>query len=539
MVSKNRAHPASAPAAGFWRDLADVIAQAIRVVRRGALPLAGLVLVTQVVVAAWAAPGIRWLIGEAMRTAGGAGVDNDHGMLGAPLTAAMLIAACAAAFAIVATQLLVLLVAVRRVRAGERVLSGEAALEFLRIARRAVHPSGLLLGAYMLLLLPLTGLGFVSVLTRAVAVPAYVTAEITATVPGAIGYTTVLIALGVVSTRLALTLPLFVVEDVSAARAMALSWRITRGRPDSLLTVACLGGLLLGAVAVVILSVIAVTPTTVSDALAPEASAWVAAASLGVAEVVAVAVGGFAVLLLASGLLELLSRVRPHPRVTPIAPLAPRRAAWRTFLASAVVITAMIVSAITLNVPVMQALASQPSTLIGVQLDAGAAAEGAHGLGVASGVDVVVVIAAVDQHDGPAAATLGQAIQSSNDPGRLIVASPDERVIHELAREYPAARTARVLDHPAFTIPSTDADLVLVPHASATSDLLAAAHTAGLAVIVTEAPSDGVHALVREGADIIVTADPAAAAREREAIAGETGLAAALIDIVFRFIVIF
>ncbi len=538
MSKKRTASPAS-PASGFWHDLGDVTAHAIRVVRRGAWPLAAVLLVTQLAVAVWAAPGIRWLFGEAVRSAGGIGLDGGAGNVGLPLTAALLIATCAVTFVLVATQLLVLLVAVRRVRTGERLLSRDAVGELVRVMRRTGSPSGLLLAAYLLLLLPLTGLGFVSVLTKAVAVPGYVTAEITSTIPGVIGYGAALIVLGVVSTRLALTLPLFVVEEVSAARAMALSWRLTRGRPDALLTVACLSGLLLGGVVAILLAIVAVVPTAVADLIAPEASIWVAAAGLGLAEVAAVAVGGFAVLLLASGLLELLARGRPHPRVTPTAPATPPRAVWRTLLTPAIIIAAMIGGATAVNVPAMRVLASQPDTLIGVEADASATAEDSIAAAAPEGADVTVRIASADQPSGHAVALLREAIESGDDPRRLIVASPDERVIRDLSREHPEAMTAIVLAHPALSIPRTAADAVLITHASATSELVASAHDAGLGVIVAETPVDAVHALVRDGTDVILAADPVAAARERDAIAEESGLAAALVDIVFRFVVIF
>ena len=120
-------------------------------------------------------------------------------------------------------------------------------------------------------------------LTQWVAIPAFVSDELSKEPAHAALYYGALLVIWYANVRLLFTLPLLVMSDLTARQAFARSWAMTRWR--TIKVVALLGGvvvpLLLALAAVV---AIAIAPVLVSDAVAPDQSSVVAAISFGVAQ---------------------------------------------------------------------------------------------------------------------------------------------------------------------------------------------------------------------------------------------------------------
>ncbi|MBS1673419.1 MAG: glycerophosphoryl diester phosphodiesterase membrane domain-containing protein [Actinobacteria bacterium] len=175
--------------------------------------------------------------------------------------------------------------------ADRRPFRSALALLRARITALIRKPTTLLLIPYLLLLVPLGQAGIGSVLSRWVAVPAFVSDELFKEPRTAVLYLALLLVLWWLNLRLILTVPLLVLEPIGVAAALGRSWRLTRWRSvrviGLLAAVLIPLGLTLGA-----LALIAIVPVMISDAAARDASPVVAAIVLGLAEVVAFFVVG-------------------------------------------------------------------------------------------------------------------------------------------------------------------------------------------------------------------------------------------------------
>lgn len=147
--------------------------------------------------------------------------------------------------------------------------------------RKLLHPQGLLVVVYLLLLLPLGQLGLSSALTKRVGVPPFISGELYKTAPTSVAYTALLIGLIYLNLRLILTLPVLATTDASVWQAFVTSWRLTRWR-----TLRIVGLLLIFAVSLAIpvgvLFALTLVPTLLTDRLSPGASAVTAAIGLSV-----------------------------------------------------------------------------------------------------------------------------------------------------------------------------------------------------------------------------------------------------------------
>ena len=169
-------------------------------------------------------------------------------------------------------------------QAGKTVTARRIASQMMAlVSRLGRRLDSLLLIPYLVVLVPLAHLGTNSVLTQWVAIPAFVSDELSKEPAHAALYYGALLVIWYANVRLLFTLPLLVMSDLTARQAFARSWAMTRWR--TIKVVALLGGvvvpLLLALAAVV---AIAIAPVLVSDAVAPDQSSVVAAISFGVAQ---------------------------------------------------------------------------------------------------------------------------------------------------------------------------------------------------------------------------------------------------------------
>ncbi|UOR01012.1 glycerophosphoryl diester phosphodiesterase membrane domain-containing protein [Leucobacter allii] len=282
-----------------------------RLVRAGGARLAGLVLLSQLVILLVALPLIGWLFREALRASGMHGLDTGNLRLGGgfPVTLALLVVIVVLAFWLISLQFTALVVLLRWPGLGPRAFLAQ----LRRVARKLVRPGSASLLVYLFLLLPLTGFGFTSTVTRGIAIPPFISGELAKSPASSIALTLVLIALALLNVRLSLTVPVFVLTD--GGRASRGSWRLTRGLGASvplvlaILTVLAVAGALAG-----VLFGVAIAPTALADAIAPDAAPIVAAYSLGAVQVAGFLLSGFATAMVAA---ILIARVREAAELLP------------------------------------------------------------------------------------------------------------------------------------------------------------------------------------------------------------------------------
>ncbi|MGB4135583.1 MAG: glycerophosphoryl diester phosphodiesterase membrane domain-containing protein, partial [Microbacterium sp.] len=364
----------SQPRTHVWATTRDLLTTGVRVLRRGGPALALLYVLSQAAITLAAMPVLGWLVREALAAAGLVGIDMPQlgRVFASPVSIGLFLLVLVLGYLLVLGQLLLLLVAVRRTLAGEELHLPAVINDVTLLFRRLLHPSSLGLAPYLLLLLPLAGFGFFSVLTRTIAVPSFITGELTKTVPGTIGYVVFLLVIGFLCERFALTLPLFSVAEISGAAAVRLSWRLTR-RNQSALALAIVAIAITGMVAGFLLLLTSIAPTLLTDALWPAASPAVAAIMLALAVTAGILIMGAAVVMVAAVLLrslELTLDADPEivvaHRVVPSSP-SPRRTTRgrkRRAVLAGTVLVALAAGAGALTSPFIFEMSRQPSSLV-------------------------------------------------------------------------------------------------------------------------------------------------------------------------------
>jgi glycerophosphoryl diester phosphodiesterase len=147
--------------------------------------------------------------------------------------------------------------------------------------KKLARPQGLLMIIYLILLLPLGQLGLTSILTKKVAVPPFISEELSKNPTMNLIYSAVLLLIGYLNLRLIMTLPLLGTTSAGVWEAFVTSWRLTRWRALRILGLLVVVTIPAG-VASVLLGVAAMAPTIATDKLAPATSPWLAAAGLSV-----------------------------------------------------------------------------------------------------------------------------------------------------------------------------------------------------------------------------------------------------------------
>lgn len=264
----------------------------------GARPLhwLALVAVLQGAVVLLAVPLLDLAFRGILRAAGLASLTQGNALaaltgVAAPLLALLILTALLA----VLVQAAVLVIAASGQRQSGDLPTVRAAFERLgtRFAELARRPSTLLLVPYCLLLAPLGQVAIGSALTGWIAVPNFITGELAKSPGGAIGLALGAFLIWYVNLRLILTLPLLLSTDMSAAGAIAASWRLTGWVPwrPLLLTLAVLIPLGVG---LLVLASLVLVPTAIADAVAPHAGPLTASVAIAVAQVAAFLLIGFA-----------------------------------------------------------------------------------------------------------------------------------------------------------------------------------------------------------------------------------------------------
>ena len=356
---------------GLWRAWAGLIASAWRTVRAGGARLIALILLFQLLLLAVVSPALGWLFREALRANGMVALDLGTLRLtgGAGITVALLALIGTIAFWIVSLQFTVILAAIQRARHGLPITARPLLRDLGATARKLRRPDALPLAAYVFVVLPLSGFGFVSVLAQGIAVPPFISGELLKSPASAAAWGLFVAALLWLTVRLALTLPLTVLTDAGGARALRLSWRATRGLAALPLVAAAVAVLAAAGVATLFLVVAALVPTAVADELAPASAPTVAAFSLGAAQAVGLVLTALVTALLAALLVAALER--SADRLPPgLAPRSPRPGAPPRLSARAtagVGLAAGVLGALALGaaaIPTLEEVSRHPDTMV-------------------------------------------------------------------------------------------------------------------------------------------------------------------------------
>jgi len=150
------------------------------------------------------------------------------------------------------------------------------------IKKVASHPQGLLMIVYLILLLPLGHVGFATLLTKKVAVPPFVSEELSKSGTGSLLYGAFVLVVFYVNLRLIFTLPLLGTTSAGVWEAFVTSWRLTRRwrslRIIGLLIVVAIPAVLAGT----LLALLTLAPTIAADLIRPAAAPWTAAFGLSI-----------------------------------------------------------------------------------------------------------------------------------------------------------------------------------------------------------------------------------------------------------------
>ena len=150
--------------------------------------------------------------------------------------------------------------------------------------KKLFHPQGLLMIVYLILLLPLGQLGLTSILTKKVAVPPFISEELSKSPSQSLLYSGVLLVITYLNLRLILTLPLLGTTSAGVWQAFVTSWRLTRWRSLRILGLLVVVTFAAG-VAAFVLGAATLAPTIATDLLAPATSPWLAAVGLSVCQI--------------------------------------------------------------------------------------------------------------------------------------------------------------------------------------------------------------------------------------------------------------
>lgn len=281
------------PRTVFWSQLGYLLRRSPVLLRAAGWRLIGLILLTQLIIMLIAFPVLRWLFAEALRASGMHGLDTGKLLIGAglPLTMTLMLVIVFLAFLFIALQFTAIVELIRPGRT--RPSPTEFLGDLVRIARKLVRPSSLPLLVYLFLLLPLTGFGFTSAFSSGIAIPPFVSGELTKSPGTAAALIVLLLLLAFTGIRLAFTMPLFILTDRSGWGSLRTSWRLTRGvKTPAAIVGAALLILLAAGILMFTLVVVAIVPTAITDELAPASAVTVAAFSFGVVQLLAIIVTG-------------------------------------------------------------------------------------------------------------------------------------------------------------------------------------------------------------------------------------------------------
>lgn len=350
---------------------ADLLGSAFRIVRTGGTTIALIAVLSQVAIALIAVPVMGWLVHEALSAAGLSGIDMPRigQVFASPFAIAVFVVVLILGYLLMLGQLMLLVVAARHALAGEAFRLRTIWREFAGVFARLVRPSSLGLMPYLLVILPLAGFGFLSVITRTITVPSFISGELMKSVPGIIGWIVFLLIVGTLNTRYSLTLPLYAATALSGRRARKLSFRLTKAYVVPIF-LAVLIIALASVASGFLLLVVSIAPTMLMDAVWPEAAPVTAAIMLGIAVTAGIVVMASATVMVVTVAVRASElALAAHPNLVPLsgsdAPAAVAKNVSRRYtVVTAAVLVGIAGATAATTAPLMFELSRQPSTLV-------------------------------------------------------------------------------------------------------------------------------------------------------------------------------
>ncbi len=285
-----------------------LLRSAWRTVRAAWAPLAMTMLLFNLGMLVLVSPLIGWIFREALRANGMLALDFGALRLtgGIAVTLSLILVILLLAFWLAALQFTVLVLMLRRAGDGLPLTARGLWRDLGGTTRKLLRPSSFPLFLYLFLVLPLSGFGFASVLSQGIAVPSFISGELMKSPTSSAIWIGFMALLALLNLRFALGLPLFALTEATGGQAVRRSWRLTRGWAALRLALAGAAVLLAAALATLVLVGIAIVPTAIADAAAPGASPAVAAFSLGVAQLLGMALTALVTSMLGAILLALM-----------------------------------------------------------------------------------------------------------------------------------------------------------------------------------------------------------------------------------------
>lgn len=131
---------------------------------------------------------------------------------------------------------------------------------FPKKIKSLLEPQLIWVSIYLLLTIPLANLGLRSSILEHLKIPDFISGELTKTVFGKIGYSTLLLLICYLNLRLIYFLPLTILTDYNAKEALLESWKLSRGKHQwRLLSKIILTSLFISVIGTVALAVVAGT----------------------------------------------------------------------------------------------------------------------------------------------------------------------------------------------------------------------------------------------------------------------------------------
>lgn len=259
-------------------------------------------------IAVVASPIIGWLFRRALNTDGMVAIDMATTRITdrTALSFLLLIVLAVVAFAFLLMQTTTVFEVIYEDWQGHKAPFSTVVDRLTKVFKKLLRPSSIPIFVFVFLLLPVGGMGFLSVMTQGIAVPNFVSGELLKDPTTAIAWHTLMAVIFFLNLRLAPSIPLFVLSDSSGWQSMRQSWHLT-GRFNWL-------RLLIAAIVITVpilllaslLHLAFVLPTLLIDHIAPAASPYVAAFSIGAAQILSLVLLSVLTVLLASLLVHLV-----------------------------------------------------------------------------------------------------------------------------------------------------------------------------------------------------------------------------------------
>lgn len=205
---------------------------------------------------------VRWMLHHLGIS--GVNVYTLQTVLTSPLALLVIVAIAGVATVLVLAEVTLFAVLAHRALDGEELTFTGVLSGLGRVLRAAAGWQGLLLIPYLVVLLPVSGVGFASALTERVALPRFISGELLKTTPSGVLYAVVMGGLAYAMLRLLLVPALLAGGNTTVLRALRDSIRMTRWRALLGFAASLLTALLLATVLLTLLAAIGGLPVALA-----------------------------------------------------------------------------------------------------------------------------------------------------------------------------------------------------------------------------------------------------------------------------------